>query len=218
MLKSHFVSKAKLRTLFAWSLLNFYHPQRCCGIVMFTARKRSLGQGNIFTPVCHSVHRGVPGPRGVSAPGGCLLWGVPGPGGCLVRGVCFQRVPGPGGCLVWEGIGSQGGLLLGVGGAWWRLPQMTTAAGSTHPTGMHSCFTSVCQEFCPQEGVSVPACTTGHMTKWGLCPGEGLCPAGLCPGGLCPGVFVQGSICQGGLCLKLCTNAITNDTKKNGPL
>ena len=26
-----------------------------------TARKRSLGQGNIFTPVCHSVHRGVPG-------------------------------------------------------------------------------------------------------------------------------------------------------------
>ena len=25
---------------------------------MVTARKRSLGQGNIFTPVCHSVHRG----------------------------------------------------------------------------------------------------------------------------------------------------------------
>ena len=25
---------------------------------IFTARKRSLGQGNIFTPVCHSVHRG----------------------------------------------------------------------------------------------------------------------------------------------------------------
>ena len=30
---------------------------------IFTARKRSLGQGNIFAPVCHSVHRGrgVPG-------------------------------------------------------------------------------------------------------------------------------------------------------------
>ena len=26
---------------------------------IFTARKRSLGQGNVFTPVCHSVHRGV---------------------------------------------------------------------------------------------------------------------------------------------------------------
>ena len=25
---------------------------------IFTARKRSLGQGNIFVPVCHSVHRG----------------------------------------------------------------------------------------------------------------------------------------------------------------
>ena len=25
---------------------------------MLTARKRSLGQGNIFTPVCHSVYRG----------------------------------------------------------------------------------------------------------------------------------------------------------------
>ena len=29
------------------------------GIIVVTARKRSLGQGNIFTPVCHSVHRGV---------------------------------------------------------------------------------------------------------------------------------------------------------------
>ena len=27
-------------------------------VPIFTARKRSLGQGNIFTPVCHSVHRG----------------------------------------------------------------------------------------------------------------------------------------------------------------
>ena len=27
-------------------------------IAIITARKRSLGQGNIFTPVCHSVHRG----------------------------------------------------------------------------------------------------------------------------------------------------------------
>ena len=26
---------------------------------IFTTRKRSLGQGNIFAPVCHSVHRGV---------------------------------------------------------------------------------------------------------------------------------------------------------------
>ena len=25
--------------------------------MVITARKRSLGQGNVFTPVCHSVHR-----------------------------------------------------------------------------------------------------------------------------------------------------------------
>ena len=29
-------------------------------VLIFTARKRSLGQGNIFTPVCYSVHRGLP--------------------------------------------------------------------------------------------------------------------------------------------------------------
>ena len=28
-------------------------------LFLVTARKRSLGQGNIFAPVCHSVHRGV---------------------------------------------------------------------------------------------------------------------------------------------------------------
>ena len=48
---------------------------------IFIARKRSLGQGNIFTPVCHSVQRGVC----VVAPGGAwlllgghvwLLWGA----------------------------------------------------------------------------------------------------------------------------------------------
>ena len=27
-------------------------------VLLITARKRSLGQGNIFTPVCHSVHGG----------------------------------------------------------------------------------------------------------------------------------------------------------------
>ena len=38
----------------------------CCNIVMLSIRefvvyyrhKRSLGQGNVFTPVCHSVHSG----------------------------------------------------------------------------------------------------------------------------------------------------------------
>ena len=49
----------------------------------------------MFTPVCHSVHRG-------------------------------GLVPG-------------GGWSLGEG-AWWRPPRTATAAGGTHPTGMHSCL------------------------------------------------------------------------------
>ena len=34
------------------------HQQCGTNCTLFTARKRSLGQGYIFTPVCHSVHRG----------------------------------------------------------------------------------------------------------------------------------------------------------------
>ena len=44
----------------------------------FTARKRSLGQGNVFTPVCHSVHGGRAGSasRGEgSLHSGGLGWG-----------------------------------------------------------------------------------------------------------------------------------------------
>ena len=46
-----------------------------CLPVVITARKRSLGQGNVFTPVCHYVHRGgglpnLPGcsPSGLGRP------------------------------------------------------------------------------------------------------------------------------------------------------
>ena len=53
-------------------------------VAIFTARKRSLGQGNIFTPVCHSVHRGK---ACVVAPGG-HVW--------LLRGACTVLF---GGCV-----------------------------------------------------------------------------------------------------------------------
>ena len=45
------------------------------------------------------------------------------------------------------------------------------------------------------QGVSVPACTTGHMTR-GVCPmglvQGGLCWGGLCPRGVCPGGWSRG--------------------------
>ena len=57
--------------------------------VFFTARKRSLGQGNIFTPVCHSVHGGgMHGERGACmVKGGMHGWG----GMCGRGGVCGKR-------------------------------------------------------------------------------------------------------------------------------
>ena len=105
-------------------------------LIIFTARKRSLGQGNIFTPVCHSVHRG--GVRGCSwgacvvAPGGCA-WLLPGGhawllrGGCvwLLGGACVVALGGPawllgGACMVAQGEYVwllQGGLRGCSGGA-----------------------------------------------------------------------------------------------------
>ena len=82
---------------------------------IFTARKRSLGQGNIFTPVCHSVHGGgwrgwypsmhcrwypsMPCSRGVLSQHAlqvvsqhALQWGVPALGG-LLRGVAGGNPP-----------------------------------------------------------------------------------------------------------------------------
>ena len=64
--------------------------------------KRSLGQGNVFTPVCHSVHKWVCASqhlleqgvsvRGVSA-WGVSAWGVSAWGVCLpVRCVCPRCV------------------------------------------------------------------------------------------------------------------------------
>ena len=90
---------------------------------VFTARKRSLGQGNIFTPVCHSVHRGAcvvaPGGACMVAPGGhawllrggvhgCSQGGMHGcsGGACMVapRGHAWL-LPGGGVCVVaWEGV------------------------------------------------------------------------------------------------------------------
>ena len=80
-------------------------------IAIFTARKRSLGQGNIFQKRVSRILAtgGVPGPGG-SAPVGCLVPGGSAPEGSALGG-CLLETP----------------------------PRTATAAGGTHPTGMHSC-------------------------------------------------------------------------------
>ena len=72
-------------------------------------------------------------------PGGCMVWGVHGVGGAWCGG-CMVWGRGcmvPGGCMV-LGMHGTGGCMVpgGVPGA---DPPTATAAGGTHPTGMHSC-------------------------------------------------------------------------------
>ena len=75
----------------------------------------------------------MPAPRGggVPAPVGVWFWGVPALVGCLLPG---GSGPGGGGCLLLgEGVWSQA---VPDGDT---PPCTATAAGGTHPTGMHSC-------------------------------------------------------------------------------
>ena len=79
---------------------------------IFTARKRSLGQGNMFTGMCLSTGQ-VPGQRGACSrgcllPGGGLVWvdacsggGVPGLGGACSQGGAWWRPPWDGYCCGW---------------------------------------------------------------------------------------------------------------------
>ena len=60
------VSSERTRTEVALQVIRRIHTERkrkqkrtfSLMFAIFTARKRSLGQGNIFAPVCHSVHKG----------------------------------------------------------------------------------------------------------------------------------------------------------------
>ena len=105
--------------------------------------------------------------RGVPGPGGCLILGVLGPGGAWCQKGCAWSWGAPGWGVSGPEGGSSGpqprGKLKGIwsrpttkgkfegdlvqahtqGGSWGELaryPLMATAAGSTYPTGIHSCF------------------------------------------------------------------------------
>ena len=100
---------------------------------IITARKRSLGQGNIFTPVCHSVHGG-----GGTIPA-CIAGGI---SSCLAGGYAIPACMGD----AWSWGFCSLGVLLPVG-CLVETPPTATAAGGTHPTGMHSCFSESAQRF-----------------------------------------------------------------------
>ena len=96
--------------------------------VSFLLPANKVCEGYVFTPVCQSF----------CSQGVCLLRGVPAPrgGACSQGGVCSQ------GDLLRGGLLLGGGLLLVeclLRGGCGDPPEMATAAGGTHPTGMHSC-------------------------------------------------------------------------------
>ena len=71
---------------------------------------------------------------------------------------CVKNSVHGGDACSWGGVWSQGGTCSGgsgpggcllQGGAWWT-PRTATAVGSTHTTGMHSCY--ICVSFCSQGG------------------------------------------------------------------
>ena len=90
----------------------------------------------MFLHVCVILFTGgVPGPGGSVCSGGCLVRG-----GLLLGRVCLVRggVPVPGGLVTGGCLGPGGGS--GPGGCLVETPGIATAAGGTHPTGMHSCY------------------------------------------------------------------------------
>ena len=56
--EKHTVHCFRIWVISTWTPVVLCHLSSGGIVHIITARKRSLGQGNIFTPVCHSVHRG----------------------------------------------------------------------------------------------------------------------------------------------------------------
>ena len=98
---------------------------------IITARKRSFGQGNIFTPVCHSVHRrgmvsqhalqrwvcAIQACLAAGGGGACSGGGVPGLGGLLetpLDGYCCGR------------YASYWNAFLFMESIWWNYRQLAT--------------------------------------------------------------------------------------------
>ena len=109
---------------FSSTMISLYVMNCACGICLITARKRSLGQGSVFTLVCHSIQGGWPP---------SMHHRSHDQGGVWIQEVCI----GGWGSASREGVCVQDGLYPRVGG---RPPSTTGKAGGTYPTGMHSCL------------------------------------------------------------------------------
>ena len=111
---------------------------------LFLPPATKLGQSYVFTRVCDSVHGG----RGCYPSMHCRWYPIMpcsrSPGVCVLSQHALQVVSQHALQQVsrgWAPARGGGGLLRGVccwGVAWWRPPGTATAAGGTHPTGMHS--------------------------------------------------------------------------------
>ena len=132
---------------------------------VFTARKRSLGQGNVFTPVCHSVHRGVglPNPLPDTDPPRQTPPDADSPGlgrPSLTQTPWMQTSLGwtyppmqippnadPPGWADPPGVGQTPRcrpFQMQTPGVWQTPPfRYCRQVGGTHPTGMHTCLSCI---------------------------------------------------------------------------
>ena len=135
--------------------IHFYRPQRSCG------------QGNIFTPVCHSVHgggggsasvhAGIPTPQTRPPPGADTPWTRP-PPPPRTRPPLDQTPLGadspPGADTPREQTPlkkkTQGQTALPPGK---QTPAYSLRAAGTHPTGMHSCDILICSQMTMHWGI-----------------------------------------------------------------
>ena len=135
-----------LPPVFTEGLYSFRYSD--CRMDVYLPPATKLGQGYIFTGVCDSVHKGGGGipayivggiPACLTVGGAipaCIAGGIPAclaAGGCAIPACLAVGGSAPGGCLVQGDAWSGRGCLV-------ETPWTATAAGGTHPTGMHSCF------------------------------------------------------------------------------
>ena len=146
---------------------------------LVTARKRSLGQGNIFISVCQEFcpqrgrgEGGLVSQHALLQGGGIPAYfagGIPACRGRVSRSTPKGEV---------EGSGQEGspGPYRGVYPSmhWGRPPWTATATGGTHPTGMHSCTLNLCSDckirqptHTPQPSNPVASTTPSHPGAFG---------------------------------------------------